>query len=162
MTSKNRIDLVLFRSKRGRAPWCKSSCCRRQEGLRTAVVFAKFSVFAGFRQWGIRLTTLQKLTVVILKEGDEKFNLGSCRQFQTKMSDKNFAIDTIGEYCQCNLIDSSTTVKNPTGLRPKECETCEFNYAWCQVLEEFAQLKLSIESLYQNSNDDIETEPVFV
>lgn len=116
----------------------------------------------------------------IVKEGDEKFNFGSCRQFQTKMSDKNFAIDTIGEYCQCNLIDSSTTVKNPNGLRPKECETCEytrqaecfpcgsefmetceFNYAWCQVLEEFAQLKLSIESLYQNSNDNIETEPVF-
>ena len=42
------------------------------------------------------------------------------------LSDKNFAIDTTGEYCQCNLIDSSSTVKNPSGKRPKECETCEF------------------------------------
>lgn len=40
--------------------------------------------------------------------------------------DKTFAIDTIGEYCQCNLIDSSSTVKNPNGLRPAECETCEY------------------------------------
>ena len=87
---------------------------------------------------------------------------GSCRNFQMGLSDKNFAIDTTGEYCQCNLIDSSTTVKNPTGWRPDECNTCVYtdqaechmcgsetmsvcnhgyNYQWCQVLEEFAQLQ---------------------
>lgn len=86
---------------------------------------------------------------------------GLCRAFQMGLIDKTFAIDTAGEYCQCNLIDSSTKVKNPTGWRPDECKDCVYtnqaechmcgsetmsvcnhgyNYQWCQVLEEFAQL----------------------
>ena len=105
------------------------------------------------------MTTHQKLRVVI-QEGDEKGGFGSCRAFQTGLIDKNFAIDTSGEYCQCNLIDSSSTVKNPKGIRLKKCESCEYNrqsecfpcgseimdeecefcYAWCQTLEELAQL----------------------
>ena len=84
-----------------------------------------------------------------------------CRRFQMGLADKTFAIDTIGEYCQCNLIDSSSKVKNPEGLRPIECETCEFkNVIDCKpcgsekmmfcnftkehvrALQEFEQLKL--------------------
>ena len=113
----------------------------------------------------------------IIPAGKELQYFGSCIAFQNGLKDTNFAIDTIGEYCQCNLIDSSATVKNPTGTRPKECETCEytrqaecfpcgsefmetceFNYAWCQVLEEFAQLKVSIDALYKESENK---EPVF-
>ncbi len=102
----------------------------------------------------------------IIQEGEEN-KFGSCRQFQTGLSDKNFAIDTVGEYCQCNLIDSSSTVKNPSGKRPEKCKTCKYtrqsecfpcgsefmdedcehNYYWCQMLEEFEQLKLSLEAL---------------
>ena len=99
-------------------------------------------------------------SVTPIKKGEEN-KFGSCRQFQTGLSDKNFTIDTSGNYCQCNLIDSSSTVKNPKGLRSKECaeceysrqsecfpcgsedfpKKCEYHYAWCQVLEELAQLR---------------------
>ena len=64
-------------------------------------------------------------------EGED--NSGACRQFQMGISDTNFAIDTIGEYCQCNLIDSSHKVKNPEGIRLSECETCEYkNFDGCK------------------------------
>ena len=85
---------------------------------------------------------------------------GACRRFQMGLSDKNFAIDTIGEYSQCNLIDSSTTVKNPSGKRPKECETCEFkDFEECHIcgsevlpeectfMKEFARVLLEFEQL---------------
>ena len=95
-----------------------------------------------------------------------------CRKFQMGLVDKTFAIDTIGEYCQCNLIDSSTTVKNPSGKRPKQCDTCIYTkqqechqcgselyeekchylYQWCQVLEEFAQLRNLLNQVKQSSN----------
>jgi hypothetical protein len=97
---------------------------------------------------------------------DEKTAGGSCRQFQKGYTDKNFAIDTTGEYCQCNLIDSSTTVKDPDCTRPKECEDCEYKmlnecyacgsekiekcvwqYSFCQMLEEFAQLRELINTI---------------
>lgn len=100
---------------------------------------------------------------------------GLCRAFQMGLKDKNFAIDTIGEYSQCNLIDSSTPVKNPSGKRPDECETCiykmqaecfpcgsevmpscEYHYQWCQVLEEFAQLKELLASLRNENNQNHE------
>ena len=100
---------------------------------------------------------------------DKDDNSSMCRSFQLGKIDKNFAIDTLGKYCQCNLIDSSTTVKNPNGKTSIECkdciykdqaechpcgsehmpEHCEFHYAWCQVLEEFAQLKEVLNSIQQ-------------
>ena len=86
--------------------------------------------------------------------------------------DKTFAIDTIGEYCQCNLIDSSSTVKNPEGIRPKECETCEYKMAdecfhcgseiidrcvmqieFMRCLQEFEQLRCLIDSKLQQVNN---------
>lgn len=104
-------------------------------------------------------------------ESEEK-GPGMCRKFQMGLVDKTFAIDTIGEYCQCNLIDSSTTVKNPSGKRPKQCDTCIYTkqqechqcgselyeekchylYQWCQVLEEFAQLRNLLNQVKQSSN----------
>ena len=65
-------------------------------------------------------------------EGEEYS--GACRQFQLGLTDKNFAIDTSGEYCQCNLIDSSCTVKDPEQNRLPECETCEYkNFVGCKT-----------------------------
>lgn len=108
-----------------------------------------------------------------------------CRRFQIGLSDKTFAIDTIGEYCQCNLIDSSSTVKNPKGIRPIECETCEYKMQeecypcgsekmeecisqkeYIRVLEEFEQIRLLIkiikDSYNQNEcNCNCKKEPVF-
>lgn len=117
-----------------------------------------------------------------VNEGEEYEKFGSCRAFQTGLRKDNFAIDTLGEYCQCNLVDSSTKVKKPEGIRPKKCETCEYTrqlecfpcgsevmdedceycYAWCQVLEEFAQLKVSIKSLIEmNNQSEKEQYPIF-
>ena len=110
---------------------------------------------------------------------------GSCRKFQTGIIDKNFAIDTIGEYSQCNLIDSSMSVKNPKGIRPPECETCEYKmWAECypcgsefhtkciwgkefsRVIEEFEQIRNLIRFKIENSSNNIcdckiEKNPVF-
>lgn len=64
-------------------------------------------------------------------EGEDKS--GACRKFQMGLTEKTFAIDTIGEYCQCNLIDSSFKVKNPEGTRLPECETCEYkDFEYCK------------------------------
>ena len=97
---------------------------------------------------------------------------GSCRQFQMGLKNTNFAIDTIGEYCQCNLIDSSVSVKNPKGIRLKECETCEYkNFIGCKVCgsevmtvcnfykeyarvaQEFEQLRYLLNMSLNNHND---------
>lgn len=116
---------------------------------------------------------------MIVPEGEENTYFGSCRKFQMGMTDRNFAIDTTGEYCQCNLIDSSVSVKNPEGRRPESCNTCEYsrqsecfpcgsealseicehNYAWCQMLEEFAQLREVFELMSKEDNKD--KEPVY-
>lgn len=109
-----------------------------------------------------------KLTSDVFPEGDSP-----CRLFQMGLKDKNFAIDTIGEYCQCNLIDSSSTVKNPQGIRSPECETCEFkDFSECyvcgsevmpseciymkeyaRVVLEFEQLRLLMDSKLQEANN---------
>lgn len=101
---------------------------------------------------------------------------GICRKFQMGIVDKTFAIDTLGEYCQCNLLDSSTPVKNPKGTRTKECETCVYSkqkechlcgsevyedpckylYQNCQVLEEFAQLKWLLDEVAKNNSSNCE------
>ena len=82
-------------------------------------------------------------------------NLGACSRFQQGITDYNFVIDTIGEYAQCNLMDSSETVANPSGKKPDYCndcrykdypscnlcgskeypKKCEFNYAFAQMFE---------------------------
>ena len=54
-------------------------------------------------------------------------DLGSCVKFQRGLTDKNFAIDTKGEYCQCNLIDSDSKVKNSKGKMPDYCNGCKYN-----------------------------------
>lgn len=61
----------------------------------------------------------------IIVERDEM--LGSCVRFQRGMTDKNFAIDTKGEYCQCNLIDSDHKVKNARAKLPDYCKDCKYN-----------------------------------
>lgn len=93
----------------------------------------------------------------MLKEGESS---GSCVAFQTGKSDKNFAIDTKGEYCQCNLIDSDNEVIHPSCKQPDYCkgckytrlaecnpcgsedfpEKCEYHWWWAKTLEETFQL----------------------
>lgn len=85
---------------------------------------------------------------------------GMCVAFQRGLSDRNFAIDTKGEYCQCNLIDSDNKVLNPTAKQPEYCknckyknmaecnpcgsekfsEKCEYHWWWAKTLEETFQL----------------------
>lgn len=60
----------------------------------------------------------------LVKSNDD---LGSCVKFQRGLTDKNFAIDTKGEYCQCNLIDSDSKVKNANGKMPDYCNGCKYN-----------------------------------
>lgn len=44
----------------------------------------------------------------------------------------NYAIDTLGNYCPCNLLDSSQKPANPEGKRLEECDTCIYkNTQFC-------------------------------
>lgn len=122
-------------------------------------------------------------------EGEE--HSGACRQFQKGISKVNFAIDTIGEYCQCNLIDSSVTVKDPMCTPMPECEECEYkNFDGCKTCgsekkticnfhkeyarscQEFEQLRMLLDKLYENNSfnnqnscnchcDDQKDQPVY-
>lgn len=102
---------------------------------------------------------------------EDESKSGICRQFQMGLVEKTFAIDTLGEYCQCNLIDSSSTVKNPSGKRLLECEKCEYknfipckpcgseimticNYCkeYARVAQEFEQIRMLIEA-HKNINN---------
>ena len=94
---------------------------------------------------------------------------GSCVAFQRGTNDKNFAIDTKGEYCQCNLIDSDSKVHNPKAKQPEYCkdckykkmaecnqcgsenypEKCEYHWWWAQTLEETWQVMELMKNLQQ-------------
>ena len=100
---------------------------------------------------------------------------GSCVAFQRGDTDKNFAIDTSGEYCQCNLIDSSSKVKNPGAKKPDYCkgckydklaecnpcgsecfpEKCEFHWWWAKTLEETFQVRELSNAFRQNNNNHV-------
>ena len=108
----------------------------------------------------------------IMKSEEE---LGSCAKFQRGLIDKNFAIDTKGEYCQCNLIDSDNKVKNEKAKQPDYCkgcryektmecnpcgsenfpEKCEYHWWWNKTLEEtFAiiEMEKAIRNTMQQHN----------
>lgn len=57
---------------------------------------------------------------------------GMCRDYQQGKIKHNFAIDTSGEYCECNLIDSSSHVLNKNAAQPDYCKDCPYkNQAEC-------------------------------
>ncbi|MBO7735425.1 MAG: hypothetical protein J6S67_22870 [Methanobrevibacter sp.] len=108
----------------------------------------------------------------MLKEGEVS---GACVGFQTGVNKTNFAIDTKGEYCQCNLIDSDHHVLHPSCEQPDYCkgcryknlaechpcgsepfkDKCEWHYYWAETLEEmfqFLEYKRITESLMQNNS----------
>lgn len=114
--------------------------------------------------------------------------LGSCTKFQRGIVKTNFAIDTKGEYCQCNLIDSDNKVKNSTAKQPDYCkgckyeklqecnpcgsenfpEKCEYHWWWNKTLEEtFTLLEMLKDINAQsnnhkcNCNEQKNNEPVF-
>ena len=98
---------------------------------------------------------------------------GMCVAFQRGDSDRNFAIDTKGEYCQCNLIDSDNKVLNPSAKQPDYCKgckyeklaecnpcgsenfpkECEYHWWWAKTLEEtFQMMELKKNSMAQQNN----------
>lgn len=99
--------------------------------------------------------------------------LGACVRFQRGISDKNFAIDTKGKYCQCNLIDSDNKVKNSKAEMPEYCnnckykkttecntcgsenfpEKCEYKWWWNKTLEEMFSLNELIKYMNNKPNN---------
>ena len=104
----------------------------------------------------------------------ESHQCGSCRAYQSYIHDVegnykqdwNFVINTVGEYCECNLCEH---VDNPGAPMTEECSTCpykdqsechpcgsmfrpkkcEFLYKWVQLLE-----KISIvDKVLKNDNN---------
>jgi hypothetical protein len=98
------------------------------------------------------------------KIADHDTITGACRAYQRykyNVGDKKgqkpytFVIDTLGNYSECNLIDSEHSVLNPGGEQASYCKGCKYefqsecntcgsmtfpdkctyNYAWCQLLE---------------------------
>lgn len=59
-------------------------------------------------------------------------DIGSCRSFSRGKKDTNFAIDTLGNYCECILYDSTQKTPNHSCEQPEYCKDCEFyNYKAC-------------------------------
>ena len=78
----------------------------------------------------------QKSRFKILKSHEEK--TGACRAYQrykhsvgdpSSWSSTTFVIDSLGEYSECNLIDSTFSVKNPGGPQPEHCKGCKYEFA---------------------------------
>lgn len=62
---------------------------------------------------------------------DDK-TVGSCRNFSRGLTDFNFSIDTLGNYCECILYDSTQQTPNHECNQPEYCKSCEFyNYKTC-------------------------------
>ena len=98
---------------------------------------------------------------------------GSCVAFQRGLKDRNFAIDTKGKYCQCNLIDSDSKVKNPKAEQPAYCKTCkyknlaecnpcgsenfpekcEYKWWWAKTLEEMFQV-IQLRNAYESMGNN--------
>lgn len=98
-------------------------------------------------------------------------DLGTCVAFQRGLIDRTFAIDTKGEYCKCNLVDSDHDVLNSTAKQPEYCknckyrklddcnpcgsennpEKCEYKWFWAETLEEMFQLRELI-SYFKSNN----------
>lgn len=107
---------------------------------------------------------------IFIKNDNE---LGSCTKFQRGITKTNFAIDTKGEYCQCNLIDSDNKVKNAKAEMPAYCndckykktmecntcgsenypEKCEYKWWWNKTLEEMFSLNELIKNFNQIHNN---------
>ena len=60
---------------------------------------------------------------------DQVKQAGSCFAYQRGYKNQNFVIDTIGEYCQCNLIDSAHKVLNPKAEQAEYCKNCKYKYS---------------------------------
>ena len=123
----------------------------------------EFKPFAGY-------ITGQADRFTIVKSDND---LGSCVKFQRGITDKNFAIDTKGEYCQCNLIDSDNKVKNANAKMPDYCkgckyektmecntcgsenypEKCEYKWWWNKTLEEMFSLNELTKTYGQMQNN---------
>lgn len=58
--------------------------------------------------------------------GENMKNNQSCFKFQHGYQDYNFAIDTMGYYCECNLIDHDQHCNGRGKVQPEECKNCRF------------------------------------
>ena len=54
-------------------------------------------------------------------------NNQSCWKFQHGYQDWNFAIDTLGYYCECNLVDHDNHCNGRGKDMPEECSHCKYN-----------------------------------
>lgn len=112
---------------------------------------------------------------------------GMCVAFQRGLIDKNFAIDTKGEYCQCNLIDSDNKVLNPTAKQADYCKgcryekmaecnpcgsenmpaKCEYHWWWAKTLEETFQMielkknLMNVQNINKECSCSNKKQPVF-
>ena len=68
---------------------------------------------------------------------DHDTKTGACRAFQRwrhkigdpkGWDDQTFVIDSLGEYSECNLIDSTFDTLNPGGVQKEHCKGCKFEF----------------------------------
>lgn len=59
--------------------------------------------------------------------GDNMKNNQCCFRFQKGFQDWSFAIDTMGYYCDCNLVDHDGHCNGHGKEMPEECKNCKYN-----------------------------------
>ena len=119
----------------------------------------------------------RRFQMTVAKVGDPKYWCKPNEFGETEM----FVIDTIGGYCECNLIDSEHHVKNVgCATVPKQChlckyylqsecqgcgseiftEDCEWRYRWVSLLEQVNMLDVLLkqerERAYMNGKNEMQ------
>ena len=112
----------------------------------------------------------RRYQMTVAKVGDPKY---WCKPNEDGVPEM-FVIDTIGGYCECNLIDSEHHVKNVgCATVPKKCpvcpyylqsecqgcgseifaEECEWRYRWIQLLEQVSHLDQLLKKTQKNPKE---------
>lgn len=105
-------------------------------------------------------------------DGSEAESVSCCRSYQSYVHniegnvkrDHTFVINTLGEYCECNLCENVHAPGNPMLDKCKTCkykdqsechtcgsmplrQDCEYHYKWCQTLEKINNLDKLINNI---------------
>lgn len=79
-----------------------------------------------------------------------------CQSFQRGYSDSTFAIDTKGNYVECDLIDSDFKALNSKGKMPKYCQNCKYNIL--KVCQSCGSVPFRKECQYKKENARLQEE----
>ena len=92
----------------------------------------------------LRATLLRRIymTVNNIIDTNDWHNIPKCAQYHHGVSDYSDAIDTMGRFTECHLLDGTEHVCNPEIKLAKACESCKYNNSLeCRMCGTMPKLK---------------------